>query len=31
MSLIDPGKKLLQGQDDEIRLLMANGTPFITN
>uniref|UniRef100_A0A670ZD41 GA binding protein transcription factor subunit beta 2 n=1 Tax=Pseudonaja textilis TaxID=8673 RepID=A0A670ZD41_PSETE len=35
MSLVDLGKKLLeaarQGQDDEVRLLMANGAPFTTD
>ncbi|XP_070807043.1 GA-binding protein subunit beta-2 isoform X1 [Pituophis catenifer annectens] len=35
MSLMDLGKKLLeaarQGQDDEVRLLMANGAPFTTD
>uniref|UniRef100_A0A8C5RCV3 GA binding protein transcription factor subunit beta 2 n=1 Tax=Laticauda laticaudata TaxID=8630 RepID=A0A8C5RCV3_LATLA len=35
MSLADLGKKLLeaarQGEDDEVRLLMANGAPFTTD
>ncbi|KAG9489288.1 hypothetical protein GDO78_005339 [Eleutherodactylus coqui] len=35
MSLVDLGKKLLEaaraGQDDEVRILMANGAPFTTD
>ncbi|KAI1904155.1 hypothetical protein AGOR_G00002770 [Albula goreensis] len=35
MSLVDMGKKLLEaarsGQDDEVRILMANGAPFTTD
>ncbi|KAJ8247829.1 hypothetical protein GJAV_G00251000 [Gymnothorax javanicus] len=35
MSLVDLGKKLLEaarsGQDDEVRVLMANGAPFTTD
>ncbi|XP_028812168.1 GA-binding protein subunit beta-1 isoform X2 [Denticeps clupeoides] len=35
MSLVDLGKKLLDaartGQDDEVRILMANGAPFTTD
>ncbi|XP_051999549.1 GA-binding protein subunit beta-1-like isoform X2 [Xyrauchen texanus] len=35
MSLVDLGKRLLEaarkGQDDEVRLLMANGAPFTTD
>nr|AAQ19489.1 GA binding protein subunit beta1 [Mus musculus] len=35
MSLVDLGKKLLgaarAGQDDEVRILMANGAPFTTD
>ena len=35
MSLVDLGKKLLEaaraGQDDVVRILMANGAPFTTD
>lgn len=35
MSLVDLGKRLLEaarnGQDDDVRTLMANGAPFTTD